>query len=1288
MWGGMSKLFTVRPIAKSERWQFRYRECVPQNGLKAKLCLATVSFAGRLLVASALLAFFSIGVLSESFAQQPTLVALPSSEKTREPLSVLGDENARIESHASGQAGKAARQRTQTAARLSKNVRTPPLLKNFGNLPLSFEENQGQVDAQVKYLARGKGYTLFLTETEAVLSLRSVNREALGIKPEAEGEGSKTALQGGGPVNDLASLPSSASSSPSVVRGDPSEFLPFVRGDERGVESRDNRTATESVIRMTFAGANQTPKVSGDDQLPGIVNYFIGNDPEQWRTKIPTYKKVQYDNLYDGIDLVYYGNQGQLEYDLVVEPGADPSQIQLAFEGAEYLTVNEAGDLVLSLRSSDLSPLPSGERTKVRGNASDLVSEPTLRLLKPHVYQLIEGEKVEVAASYVVHAKSDEPQVADVIPAQAGIQASLRHFRAGGDPEESPTKIDSRLQHAGMAEGGAGMTDPSHVSLLPSSLPTVAIHLAAYDATKPLIIDPVLHWSTYLGTSGNDSGAGIAVDAAGAVYVSGATNATGFPGALGNPIQPGGFAGSGSFGDAFVVKLNPAGTGLVYATYLGTSGGDAGWGLAVDATGAAYVTGPTEAAGFPGAIGNPIQPGGHAGGTDAFVAKLNSAGTALTYATYLGTSGEDFGHHLEVDAAGAAYVTGQTGAAGFPGALGNPIQPGGHAGDQDAFVAKLNPAGAALAYATYLGTSGRDIGVEITVDVAGTAYVTGLTEASGFPGASGSVIQPDGFAGGVDDAFVAAIVPSGQVVTWGNNDSGALGDGLAGGSSMTDFFPATLAGSVQPLPDEFVQVAAGFETTLALKADGTVWAWGLGSRGQLGQNCVPGVDCNSSTVPLQVQDPTDPSGFLSNVVAIASGLAHNVALKSDGTVWAWGANNLGQVGDNCDTTSPGACVDQRLPSQVVGLPSLSNVIAISANSDGSHSIALLQNTGVFAWGNNNSGELGSGLVGGFSSSAEAVDNESGDGTLAGIVAVAAGANHNLALKSDGTMVAWGQNADGQLRIGSNSGPQPGPSSIDPSIFTDFVSIAAGARHSLALRNDGTVWAWGDGSDGQTGDGTFTDRNTPGQVLEAGGTNPILGNVSRIAAGATHSLAIKGDGTVRAWGSNGFGEIGIGAVTVAENLAQQVKGLSDVVHVAGGRDMSVALTPLPESDVTVTTTVSADPVAVNDPIVYTITVGNPGTDSAWISLRDFLPTGVNFVPFDGGNPPPASSSSECIALFGTSVVECGFRVVPGGGSTDYIIAVTAPGSPDLLTNVADARRSLVKDPVLASLARSE
>src|SRR3989442_13284671 len=414
----------------------------------------------------------------------------------------------------------------------------PQLVQSYGKLPLSFEPNQGQTDPQVKFLSRGRGYTLFLTPTEAVLALRGrepVNRYSLNVPSPrpTEGEG-----QGEG-----------------------------------------------AILHMQLEGANPSPLASGLSPLPGIVNYFIGNDPTKWRTNIPTYAEVQYKEIYPGIDLVYYGsNQRQLEYDLVVAPGADPNQIKLAFQGAEDVKVDTTGNLVLKVAGGEVS------------------------LLKPHVYQEIKGKKREIATRYILEA----------------------------------TNNDERLtNNVGLAI-------------------QVGIQFASYDATQPLIIDPVLFWSTYLGGSGGDYGNGIAVDAPGNAYVTGFTRTTGsgFPGTSGSPIQATNAGGN----DAFVTKLNAAGTALVYSTYLGGSGSDAGNGIAVDAAGNAYVTGDTVSPNFPttpgafdtscgtdGLCNGPIDQPLLAHG-DTFVAKVNGAGSALVYSTYLGGSEGDAGRGIAVDA--------------------------------------------------------------------------------------------------------------------------------------------------------------------------------------------------------------------------------------------------------------------------------------------------------------------------------------------------------------------------------------------------------------------------------------------------------------------------------------------------------------------------------------------------------------------------------------------------------------------------------------------------------------
>src|SRR5438128_11851998 len=284
------------------------------------------------------------------------------------------------------------------AAEVSKPVK-PALLETYGKLPLSFEANDGQADPQVKFLSRGRGYTLFLTSTEAVLVLRD----------------------GGSARNVVGGLLGAKRERGKAIRG--------------------------TLLRIRFVGANPVPAVAGVGELPGKSSYFVGNDPKKWRANVPTYAKVRYQDLYPGIDVVYYGNQRQLEHDFVVSPGADPKAITLAFEGMDGVAIDALGDLV------------------IRADGGEV------RLRRPVVYQEQNGQRAVIPTRYVLKAERQ-----------------------------------------------------------------VAFEVAAYDATKPLIIDPVLAYSTYLGGrasafggNADDEGLGIAVDAAGNAYVTGRTSSTSFP---------------------------------------------------------------------------------------------------------------------------------------------------------------------------------------------------------------------------------------------------------------------------------------------------------------------------------------------------------------------------------------------------------------------------------------------------------------------------------------------------------------------------------------------------------------------------------------------------------------------------------------------------------------------------------------------------------------------------------------------------------------------------------------
>ena len=436
----------------------------------------------------------------------------------------------------------------QTSAALVKTQ--PKLVASYGKLPLSFEANQGQTDSRVRFLARGGGYTIFLTNDEAVLTLRksSPGMSRLGKF------GLPDRLDRFGQVDRRAGRwPRLADGLESLWRSlipDLSQMVPDPNVGKRGVAELESQPP--QVVRMRLVGGNAKGRVVGLDELPGHSNYFIGNDPKKWRTNVPSYVEVKYEGVYPGIDLVYYGNQRQLEYDFVVAPGADPARVKLSFIGANGVRVDEG--------SGDLVPKMGDDEVRFR---------------KPAIYQ---------------------PAVA----AASGLDA----------------------RHSSLVT--------LHSSFVLASNNEVAFRVAGYDPKRAMVIDPVLTYSTYLGGGGGDVGQGIAIDSSGNAYVTGNTSSTNFPTA--NPLQ----AIMEGTEDAFVAKLNATGTALVYSTYLGGSSVNDGFGIAVDSSGNAYVTGSTSSTDFPTV--NPLQApfgGCSQSPPNAFVAKLNAAGSALVYSTYL-----------------------------------------------------------------------------------------------------------------------------------------------------------------------------------------------------------------------------------------------------------------------------------------------------------------------------------------------------------------------------------------------------------------------------------------------------------------------------------------------------------------------------------------------------------------------------------------------------------------------------------------------------------------------------
>ena len=469
------------------------------------------------------------------------------------------------------------------------------LIQSYVKLPIGFEANQGQTDERVEFMARGPGYTLFLTRDAATLLLK-----------------------------DAATA----------------------TGENRG---------EDAALTMRFVGANQRAAVTGLDELPGKSNYYRGSDPQKWRTRVPAYGKVRYEQIYRGVDLVYYGNQRQLEYDLLLAPGANPNAIRLKLE-----------ELSAGVRK------PGGTQRDVRvaanGDLLIMAGGREVRLHRPVVYQNIATRRA-VEAQYVLRAHN-----------------------------------------------------------------LIGFKLGPYDHHQPLIIDPVLTYSTFVGGSSNEGAWAIAVDSSGNAYITGGTTSSDFPVTSG--VAQSGYGGSSGScsiftfecGDAFVTKINAAGTSLVYSTYLGGSQNDTAFGLALDSTGSAYIVGETYSSNFPTSMGafQTTLGGTHNG----FVTKLTSTGT-LGYSTYLGGNEQDTAAGVAVDSSGNAYIAGRTRSTTFPttaGAFQTVLQ-----GPQDGFVTKLNAIGTELVYSTYLGGSSTDAANGIAVDSSGNAYVTGQTTSSNYP---------------------------------------------------------------------------------------------------------------------------------------------------------------------------------------------------------------------------------------------------------------------------------------------------------------------------------------------------------------------------------------------------------------------------------------------------------------------------------------------------------------------------------------------------------------------------
>jgi|GEM_PF-1210249 len=601
--------------------------------------------------------------------------------------------------------------------------------------------------------------------------------------------------------------------------------------------------AQHDVIRWHLSGANADPSIQGERPLDTRTNYFRGNDRRNWRTDVDNFAQVRYERIYPGVDLVFRGNQQQVEYDFTLAPNANAKQIRFAFDGVDSMTTNKDGSLLLRT--------PHG----------------TLVQSRPLVYQEIGGHRSIVDARYRVSGKSVGFALGNYDHSQPLIIDPVLDWSTylGGSIEDYAfaTAVDSSGNV--YLTGTAGSTDfPTVNPIYGTKGYDWDVFVAKINAAGTAIV-----YSTYLSANGwNEYGTGIAVDSSGNVYVTGATNATDFPGVTAGSIQPS-FGGTGSNRDAFAVKINAAGNAIVWATYLGGSGDDLADGITVDSSGNTYVAGDTQGgvpwigtgaiqstygggyydgfvikidtsgakvwstylgdsgddgleairidgsgnawiagstnASWPGVTGSSLQPS-NAGNTDVTVTEINAAGNAISYATYLGDSGDDYIGGMVLDSSGNIYMTGYTDSTSFPGVTGSSIQPS-NAGSYDIWVAKLGSGATAITWATFLGGSDWDEGLKLDVDSSGNVYLNGSTASTNFP--VSNAIQST-FGGGDDDVVIAKINAAGTSIAWstylGGNDvdqsyGGAVdssGNYIVSGFTASSAFPGTSGSAIQP----------------------------------------------------------------------------------------------------------------------------------------------------------------------------------------------------------------------------------------------------------------------------------------------------------------------------------------------------------------------------------------------------------------------------------------------------------------------------------------------------------
>jgi hypothetical protein len=612
----------------------------------------------------------------------------------------------------------------------------------FVALPLAFEENVGQVDPQVKYMARGSGYRLFLTDHDATLSL--------------DPRSPKT----------------------------PRHTGVFAMQSKERASARQNRVVA---INMRLTGSNSKGQPLASEPLPGKVNYYLGNNKSEWRTGISTYARVYYENVYPGIDLAYYGRRNSLEFDFIIAPGSDPAAIRLAFRGARNLEIDDTGSLHVgsSLNSVIIhKPVAYQQENGIRhvvgsrfvinaqhnvgfevgdyDHSRELVIDPSITY-STYLGGSAEDEAYAIAVdasgnSYVTGA-TDSPNFPISLAGGPNFDAFVSKLNPSG----------TSLLYSTFIGGNTGNGDNIGLGIAVNSTGTYVVgNTASSSFPASVTIGPAGGQDVFvakldangntlqlarIGGSATDSGNAIAIDSTGAAYIGGETNSMDFP-LAGPQIQTTNPAGD----DGFVAKLDSSGSVLDYSTYLGGStGGSLVTGIGLDGSNNAYVTGITVASDFQTTAGalQTTPPGSE---DNSFVTSIKADGSAMVYSTFLGGSGTNDALGIAVDSIGEAYITGDTNSANFPTVA---AAQGTLKGATDVFISKLNTSGSALIFSTYFGGTLADAGTGIALDSFNDVYVTGRTFSSDYPTA-GSPFQSS--LSGSTDAFVTELSNTGFTV--------------------------------------------------------------------------------------------------------------------------------------------------------------------------------------------------------------------------------------------------------------------------------------------------------------------------------------------------------------------------------------------------------------------------------------------------------------------------------------------------------------------------------------------